>query len=969
VELNWEINSRLRLGVTELGVRAEALNWPWSDARFGLDVHGAIALGDGRLDTRIALAPGAGCLQLEARVAKSPTGGGWLTELTGSDAVARLTEDIPALQYMSAEVPLCKCPRPRVVLGVGYERPIDIVTGAATLAPNLTIDTDFTKAGTKLSFSGELVFSPNDHEVTFDVRGNYPGWYFFAGLAPESVIDLRYAFGGVMAPAMGTKSDLLVTCADLEGSVEDRSFQLQINTAGYLVFDVGTTELKIGEIDLALSYEDKAWAAHLAGTLSIGATRVELSADIGPTSYFACRVPRCSISEIARDVFGTEPPAALKDVTIVDFALLFSLGQSNSFSLAARSEGAIDTGLNGFGVKVERLSVAYAQQLSMEGAAQLTFAEGRTLDLSIGYGTAEGVVLKGDAKVSLPFADFIAPLADQLKIGGLSKPGDAEIRRVWFDLKIAEKQKRVAIGVEIAWGTAADRDKPANPATLLLVAQQDGKAWKTLACVSLPDIDLYALPLIGAPFRRASEALLTATGQDDASSEAKVSALQLRYASAPEPKAIAALAAGLDPSLFKLPQNIHGRWSAAGQLALPGYEKTFVFPSEAPAKAADDAKDKGGEPKPAANEQAPAAQVDAAKGGPAPAEAPKLPVPSAEPPDGSWVSVNKKFGIVSIARLGVAAGENGLSLMVDAGASFGPITLNMLGLGVTAPLSWPPKPSFDLRGVMVSCKSDAFTLAGRLMKEGGDYSGALIAKFGKVTLSAYGIYSDLKGDADRSGPSIAVFAVLDTPLGGPPAFFVTGLAGGLGYNRVLPVPTIEGVADHVLIKAASGDGSQAEIVTKLRKQITPAFGESWVALGIKFSSFKLVDSVALLTVSVGAETRISLLGQSTLSFPPKLPGTEVDLTIIHAELSLLADLRPKAGEFKLLGQLSPNSFLLHKNARLTGGFAFFTWFGDNKYAGDFALTLGGYHPDFKVPDHYPKVPHWNSTGRSPRRSR
>jgi hypothetical protein len=46
---------------------------------------------------------------------------------------------------------------------------------------------------------------------------------------------------------------------------------------------------------------------------------------------------------------------------------------------------------------------------------------------------------------------------------------------------------------------------------------------------------------------------------------------------------------------------------------------------------------------------------------------------------------------------------------------------------------------------------------------------------------------------------------------------------------------------------------------------------------------------------------------------------------------------------------------------LTGGFAFFIWFkpADPKFAdhsGDFVLTLGGYHPRFSVPDHYPRVP-------------
>ena len=50
-------------------------------------------------------------------------------------------------------------------------------------------------------------------------------------------------------------------------------------------------------------------------------------------------------------------------------------------------------------------------------------------------------------------------------------------------------------------------------------------------------------------------------------------------------------------------------------------------------------------------------------------------------------------------------------------------------------------------------------------------------------------------------------------------------------------------------------------------------------------------------------------------------------------------------------QLTDNSWLLHESVRLTGGFAFVTWFaGPNK--GQFVLTMGGYHPDFHR-DGYP----------------
>ena len=53
-------------------------------------------------------------------------------------------------------------------------------------------------------------------------------------------------------------------------------------------------------------------------------------------------------------------------------------------------------------------------------------------------------------------------------------------------------------------------------------------------------------------------------------------------------------------------------------------------------------------------------------------------------------------------------------------------------------------------------------------------------------------------------------------------------------------------------------------------------------------------------------------------------------------------------------QLTDNSWLLYPEVRLTGGFAFVTWFGGPN-AGEFVLTIGGYHPSFHR-DGYPDVP-------------
>ncbi|HEY1618757.1 MAG TPA: DUF6603 domain-containing protein, partial [Streptosporangiaceae bacterium] len=65
--------------------------------------------------------------------------------------------------------------------------------------------------------------------------------------------------------------------------------------------------------------------------------------------------------------------------------------------------------------------------------------------------------------------------------------------------------------------------------------------------------------------------------------------------------------------------------------------------------------------------------------------------------------------------------------------------------------------------------------------------------------------------------------------------------------------------------------------------------------------------------------------------------------------------RPAAGTVQVNALLTPNSFVLDKACKVTGGFAFYLWFGE-KFRGDFVITMGGYHPWFTRPKHYPEVP-------------
>ena len=125
-------------------------------------------------------------------------------------------------------------------------------------------------------------------------------------------------------------------------------------------------------------------------------------------------------------------------------------------------------------------------------------------------------------------------------------------------------------------------------------------------------------------------------------------------------------------------------------------------------------------------------------------------------------------------------------------------------------------------------------------------------------------------------------------------------------------------------------------------------GEFWFAAGISFTSFALVDGVAVVSVAIGDGLEIALLGLARMALP------RPELALVSIELGLIARFSSSEGVLWIQAQLTDNSWILDESVRLTGGFAFVTWFaGPN--AGQFVLTLGGYHPSFKRPD-YPVVP-------------
>jgi hypothetical protein len=336
-----------------------------------------------------------------------------------------------------------------------------------------------------------------------------------------------------------------------------------------------------------------------------------------------------------------------------------------------------------------------------------------------------------------------------------------------------------------------------------------------------------------------------------------------------------------------------------------------------------------------------------------------------------WFPVQKSIGPLTIGRIGIVSGDDELGLALDAS-----VQTTALGVDLTGfTLYFKPTTDISLSGLHVSLdglavnfSSGSLTIDGSLARTVIDvhgqqiteYDGAILIQAGVYGIAAVGSFAELDGS-----PSLFVFGMAKGQFGGPPAFFVTGLAAGFGYNRGLNLPAPNQVQDFpFVLMATQGSGylpdpDAAAALAKLSQGgwVPPELGEYWVAAGVKFSSFQLVDAFALLIVQFGNELVIALLGIAAIALP------KVGDRFAYAEMTLDAVLVPAQGTFQMTALLTPNSFVLYPDCRLTGGFAFWLWFGDNTHAGDFVVTLGGYNSAFSVPQWYPSVPRlgfsWN----------
>jgi hypothetical protein len=338
----------------------------------------------------------------------------------------------------------------------------------------------------------------------------------------------------------------------------------------------------------------------------------------------------------------------------------------------------------------------------------------------------------------------------------------------------------------------------------------------------------------------------------------------------------------------------------------------------------------------------------------------------ASQPTAHWFDVHKTFGPVSIARVGVQYQDSALLFLIDASMSMAALTVGLDGLGLGSRLT-SFSPLVHLDGLSISFTDGPVSIDGGFLAVSSppanvtdEYMGELTIAIEPYLISGVGAYAKVNGHV-----SFFVFAEIDGEFGGPPAFFVTGFMGGVGYNWALTLPPADQVYTFPFV-AGLGDPSffggahptPVQVLDALSGHggkpawVVPSDGENWIAAGIQFRSFELVLGRALLVAEFGKDFELALLGLATVTLPQEADKD----AYAYAELQLEVVLKPDDGVFSAIASLTPNSYLLTRQCHLTGGFAFCLWFGSNPHAGDFVLTIGGYHPAFEPPVWYPVVP-------------
>lgn len=384
---------------------------------------------------------------------------------------------------------------------------------------------------------------------------------------------------------------------------------------------------------------------------------------------------------------------------------------------------------------------------------------------------------------------------------------------------------------------------------------------------------------------------------------------------------------------------------------------------------------------------------------------PKLPrvEPNDPPAKTKLAKLNKSEGPLSIANFGlryISSKDSGiLHIILDATVALGPLEFALKGLEVVFKFSDGKSLNsiassdieLHLTGLAIAFDKPPVVIAGMFQNNtptspGPDdriitnYSGGAVLGIEPYAFVAAGSYGELKTDDKlRTFKSVFIFAELAGPLVELEFGEINDITAGFGFNSVLRLPSVSDVKSFPFVSNVFGSGDQQPSdplellggLTDSRKPggwITQKEGPLWMAAGLGVSAFQVLNVKAVVVLEFNPYASLSIFADATLSMPSSGPGRPPNRTkaFLFAELGIASSVNFHEGTMQLEARLMPQSFILDPSCHLSGGFAMSYWFGTNSHAGDWVITVGGYHPAYNRPSHYPSVDRvaisWNLDG-------
>ncbi|KAK2465648.1 hypothetical protein APHAL10511_002192 [Amanita phalloides] len=337
----------------------------------------------------------------------------------------------------------------------------------------------------------------------------------------------------------------------------------------------------------------------------------------------------------------------------------------------------------------------------------------------------------------------------------------------------------------------------------------------------------------------------------------------------------------------------------------------------------------------------------------------------------SKAAVHKSIGPLSLSNIGLQYKDSKIIIVLDATLTLGPIGLTLLGFGLGLKLSSTlfsdPKLtdlSVQIQGFAAAFDQPPILLAGLLehivTNDMDLYAGGIAVNFKAYSFLALASYGTVTQGPEEF-KTFFLFAQLSGPLVELEFATLNGVSLGFGYNSHVKYPNADEILSFPLVKGVSSGSTDAAASSSnvlnilsddvFTKWVTPQNNSFWFAVGLEALAFEVLDVRAVAIIEIDPYVSIGLFADAVLSLPPKLPR---ERSYVYVELGITSRVDTRYGIFSVEGKLSPNSFILHPSCHLLGGFALYYWFDPSPYAGDFVFTIGGYHPAYQPPSHYPR---------------